>query len=279
MSKKTLFRYAPWLGMGLGWTLGGAIGAVLGNVVGVAVMKLKLYINENEQFESEVGDFGVAFIVLAAGVIKADRKIYKVEIALVKEMLVKQYGYEMGGKGASLLTSILKEKIDLNKACKQIKANMSYPEKLNMLYFLFRLAARDKKIDPREVDVLSLISTAIGIRSTDYSSIKAMFVKEKKTTYSQQRTSSGKGEQQRQKSEEKSSRRARVTYVYNAYAVLGLTESATADEVKIAFRKLAVKHHPDKVAHLSEAHRKAAKEKFQKINSAYQYIKRKKGMH
>ena len=44
------------------------------------------------------------------------------------------------------------------------------------------------------------------------------------------------------------------------YAVLGVSETATTDEIKKAFRKLAVKHHPDKGGN---------KEKFQEINEAH----------
>ena len=41
---------------------------------------------------------------------------------------------------------------------------------------------------------------------------------------------------------------------------------------------MAVKHHPDKVVHLGEEFRKAAKEKFQKIQGAYHSIKKERGI-
>ena len=46
----------------------------------------------------------------------------------------------------------------------------------------------------------------------------------------------------------------------NYYDVLWVSETATIDEIKKAFRKLAIKHHPDKWW---------SKEKFQEINEAY----------
>ena len=62
-----------------------------------------------------------------------------------------------------------------------------------------------------------------------------------------------------------------------AYDVLEITSSATDEEVKKAYRDMAKKHHPDKVANLGEDVKKAATEKFQKINAAYEEIKKQRG--
>ena len=49
------------------------------------------------------------------------------------------------------------------------------------------------------------------------------------------------------------------------YQILGITKKATADEIKKAYRKLAVKWHPDK----NPNNKVAAEEKFKKISEAY----------
>lgn len=46
----------------------------------------------------------------------------------------------------------------------------------------------------------------------------------------------------------------------DAYKVLEIDPSATDDEVRTAYRRLALKHHPDRVATLGEDIRKAAEE-------------------
>lgn len=51
------------------------------------------------------------------------------------------------------------------------------------------------------------------------------------------------------------------------YAVLGLEKGASDDEIKRAFRKLAIKYHPDK-----NQGNKEAEEKFKDINEAYQVL-------
>ena len=61
------------------------------------------------------------------------------------------------------------------------------------------------------------------------------------------------------------------------YEILGVSKSASASEIKKAYRKMAIKHHPDKVNQLGEEHQKAAKEKFQKIQDAYEVIKKERG--
>ena len=61
------------------------------------------------------------------------------------------------------------------------------------------------------------------------------------------------------------------------YLILEITSSASDDEVKKAYRKMAVKFHPDKVAALGEEVQKAANEKFQKVQSAYENIKKQRG--
>ncbi|MGB0524950.1 MAG: DnaJ domain-containing protein [Flammeovirgaceae bacterium] len=54
----------------------------------------------------------------------------------------------------------------------------------------------------------------------------------------------------------------------NYYHILGLTATATDHEIKRAFKRLAVKYHPDKNPH----DRRSAEEKFKRVNAAYQVL-------
>ena len=54
----------------------------------------------------------------------------------------------------------------------------------------------------------------------------------------------------------------------DAYKVLGLTPNATDDEVRKAYKKMVLQHHPDRVAHLGEEAKNAATKKMQEINKA-----------
>jgi len=92
--------------------------------------------------------------------------------------------------------------------------------------------------------MIDAIGTFLGIRPADLNSIKAMFVKD----------------------------------VDSAYKILEVPKSATDEEVKKAYHKMAIKYHPDKVAHLGDDVRRAATEKFQKLSGAYEEIKKRRGL-
>ena len=64
----------------------------------------------------------------------------------------------------------------------------------------------------------------------------------------------------------------------SSYIILGVDRNTTNEEIKKAYRGLAVKYHPDKVGYLGEDIKKKAKEKFQQINEAYETIKKERGM-
>lgn len=62
------------------------------------------------------------------------------------------------------------------------------------------------------------------------------------------------------------------------YRVLGLSADATAEEIHRAYRQLAAKYHPDKVAHLGEEFRRLAEQRFKEIQAAYQELKQRRGI-
>jgi len=183
--------------------------------------------------------------VLSAAVMKADQKIVKSELEFVRSFFIHQFGEEEGSRLIKMLQEILKQDINIQEVSIQVGQYTDYPVKLQLVNYLFGIAAADGYYHPDEVDMISAIAGYMGVSSGDFSSIKAMFVK-----------STGW-----------------------AYDVLEITSNATDDEVKKAYREMAKKHHPDMVAHLGEDIRKSATEKFQKISAAYDEIKKQRGLN
>ena len=231
--------YGKWIGGGLGWAFGGPIGAILGFAMGSMFDGSKGYYKGTAR-----GDFAMSLLVLSAAVMKADGKVVKSELEFVKNFFLQQFGIEETERLILMLKEILKQEINIREVSVQIGQAMEYPSKLQMLHYLFGIAAADGQYHESEVDVIGRISGFMGISAADFASIRAMFVKN----------------------------------INNAYDILEIIPEATNEEVKKAYRRLAIEYHPDKVAHLGEDIRKSATEKFQTLNAAYEQIKKQRGM-
>jgi DnaJ like chaperone protein len=244
-------KIGKWIGSGLGWAFGGPIGALIGFAVGSALDNAS---GEKEDFNysstkkrtyrSQPDDFGVSLLVLVAAVMKADGKILKSELEYVRKFFLKQFGSERTKEHLITLREVLKKDIPLQDVCLQIKTYTMHPARLQLLHLLFGVAAVDGEVHSSELKVISQISAYLGISQKDYNSIKAMFFKE----------------------------------VDGDYKILEITKSATNGEIKKAYRKMAVKYHPDKVVHMGEEFQKSAKEKFQRVQEAYENLKKNRGI-
>ncbi|HNW56922.1 MAG TPA: TerB family tellurite resistance protein [Bacteroidales bacterium] len=234
------------LGAGFGWTFGGPIGALLGLLVGSMIDSTteQTSATTTGRVRTTQGDFGVSLIVLLAAVMKADGKVVKSELDYVKAFFVQQFGRESAKQALLMLKDILKQEILVRDICLQIRQNMDYSSRLQLLHLLFNVSVADGKIQPAEIELLEKISTAMGVATNDFSSIKNMFIPE----------------------------------TDSSYKILEIDQSSSNDEVKKAYRRMAMKYHPDKVSHLGDDFRKSAEEKFKKVNEAYEKIKKERNM-
>jgi len=63
-----------------------------------------------------------------------------------------------------------------------------------------------------------------------------------------------------------------------AYRTLGVSETATDEEVRQAYRQMALRYHPDRVSSQGDAARQRAEKKFQEITEARDIIFRARGL-
>ena len=68
------------------------------------------------------------------------------------------------------------------------------------------------------------------------------------------------------------------TQLDEAYRTLGVSEAASDDEVRQAYRRMALKYHPDRIASQGEEARLAAEKAFQQINQAKDRIFKARGL-
>ncbi|HHJ10075.1 MAG TPA: molecular chaperone DjlA [Bacteroidetes bacterium] len=236
-------KYGKWIGGGLGWAFLGPLGGILGFVIG-SIYDNAAEVKQLKPGQTTRGDFTVSLLVLLAAVMKADGKVVRSELDYVKEYLRRSMGSERARDAVMMLRDILKQNIPVKDVSMQVSRYLDYPSRLQLLHLLYGLSGADKIMHPKELEMIDLIARNMGVSETDRQSIKSMFVPDTDA----------------------------------AYRILGLDRTATDEEVKKAFRKMAVEYHPDKVSYLGEELQKVAKEKFQKINEAYETIRKERGM-
>ena len=252
-----------WIFAGLGWAVGGPIGALLGYFLGNAFSSPSHsdtqllgnsfhhgpYRNTGTQ-----ADINVALMVLIAAVMKADGQVKKSELAYVKRFLLQNYGEENGKQMLKVLQQLVQQDLPIDQICQQIKVNTDYNTRYHMVDFLFGISGADGEFHQAELNMLRLIVQYLGISQSDYLSIHERHVGSR-GSYSDTHAS-----------------RYSATHK-DPYKVLGISKEATDDEVKKAYRRMAMKYHPDRVAGMSEEMQRNAAEQMKEINEAYEQIK------
>ena len=191
------------------------------------------------------GDLTMSMVVLIAAMMKADGKVTQSELDNVRNFFTRQFGAPQAQQLLVVLRDVLKREIPVHEVCVQIRHNMAHPVRLQLLHYLVGLAHADGHVDRAEFELLKRIAHDLGINDKDLGSLSAMFRKADPSS---------------------------------AYQILEVPGTATDDEVKKAYRRMAMKFHPDKVAQLGEEVQKAAGEKFKKVQEAYETVQEQRGM-
>lgn len=241
-------KFGKWIGAGLGAFAFGPVGAIIGFIAGSAVDARQQQSQGSTKYQGPqrptTGGYVMSLLVLVAAIMKADGKTMKSELNYVKAFFVRNFGAQSANEAIGLLRDLLNQNIPVSDVCRQIQHYMDYSSRLQLLHFLFGIAQADGEIHPNEEKLIDHIGIQLGINPADYQSIKAMFVQN----------------------------------IDSAYKILEIESTATNDEVKKAYRRMAMKYHPDKVSYLGNDFQKAAKDKFQKVNKAYEEIKKQRNI-
>ena len=189
-------------------------------------------------------DIPTMLMALSATVMKADGKVLKAELDYVKQFFSQQFGNQFNSRHLQVLKQFLdSDRIPLNEICSDIRNRMPAEVCAQLVHYLFGIAKADGNVAESELKSIENIATLLGVSGQEFTSLKNMFYRD----------------------------------INSDYKILGITSSASNEEIKKAYRKMAITHHPDKVASMGEEYQKGAKEKFLKIQEAYENIKKKRG--
>jgi DnaJ like chaperone protein len=254
-----------WLGGFIGFMAGGPLGAlaglVLGSIFDVLTEKQtdgtnSINSSQQQSLNGQRNSFLFSLLVLASYIIKADGKIMHSEMDLVRNFLRTNFGEASVKEGEDILTRLFQEQDRMNstnpyafkntirQCCAQIAMNMGQSERLQLLNFLVMIAQSDGVVSTEEVAALKEVALYLGLSNAEIDSMLNL-----------------KGDS-----------------IEDAYKVLEVSPNATDDEVRKAYRRMALKHHPDRVATLGEDVRNAAQKKFQEINTAKEKIYKARGI-
>ena len=225
-----------WIGIGAGWFLGGPIGAIIGYYIGKNFFQGK---NDNAKA------YEVSLLILSSLVIKSDGKIIKEELEYVKNFFTNTFGVNKANQYFKIFNNLNKQSLSsqLRPICIQLNKYINHSSRLQIIHFLFGVSASDNEIHISEKILIEKIATYLNISKYDFESIQSMFVDNRSDNS-----------------------------LEKYYKILGVNNSASIDEVKKAYRKMAMKYHPDKLQGVSSDIVKLAEEKFQLVQDAYENI-------
>lgn len=251
------FAFNSFWGALLGYTIGSFIDSARsqGNVVDDSFVGngSQGYSQSGYGYQNPRNAFFTAFLTLSAHIIQADGKIMHSEMEVVRSFLRSSFGEQMMQQCNKQLLNIFEQRkhmsdyqwnLHVRTSCSNICQVLDVDQRIQLLAFLCDVGKADGKVDNNELSALKSIAIDLGL---SVSLIDQMLNMGGKT-------------------------------LDEAYKVLGISPDATDDEVKKAYRKMALQYHPDRVASMGPEVQEASKRKFQEINDAKDRIYKARGL-
>ena len=247
------------LGLGMGGSWGAAVGVIVGHMYDTRQDSGVGFWSNSRSFTATIEEsvFTMGVIVLGAKMAKADGRVTRAEIEAFKRVFQIAPAQEAT---VGHLFDRAKQSADGFEpyALQLANAFRHNPAVLEeILSGLFIIAAADHAgLSFAEITFLKRVAFIFGFGADDFARIAAR---------------SGIRYQSREKPQNPLS---------ESYAILGLSETSSAEETKTAYRALIRKHHPDKLMAqgMPPEFVATATEKMKRINAAYDAVCKAKGI-
>ncbi|TVQ35821.1 MAG: co-chaperone DjlA [Wenzhouxiangella sp.] len=248
------------IGAVAGWLIGGFLGLVFGAATGYGLgwfmLRLALPVGQ-AGLEGQYLD--VTFAVMGA-LCKADGRVSQAEIGVAEAYFDKLALSQEQRRVAR--ESFARGKcvgFDLYREVSALRRLLRHNQALLQLFLQVQLSAiaADGRVHEAEHRMMLRVAQALGLSEADVERLEAML----------RHSSVGSDVPTAQARED-------------AYAVLGVSSSASDAEVKRAYRRLMSRYHPDKFAAegLCERMRAVAEERVLEVRKAYDTVRRQRGM-
>jgi len=245
------------LGGTFGWMAFGVLGALLGVYIG---HKFDTGLAHNpfdpERQQRIKKTFFKSTFAIMGHIAKADGQVSQEEIQMAQRVMAQmELSGDMKKDAIAEFNRGKSEGFNLDGELDEFKQTCQHQKNLIRMFIEVQLqgAFADGVLDDAEDKILLHICGRLGIPSFAYEQLKRML-----------------GASQRRGAHQQSG-----STPEEAYAILGVEESATDAEVKKAYRRLISQHHPDKLVSkgLPDEMMKMAKEKTQEITEAYDTLR------
>ncbi|NRA13037.1 MAG: DnaJ domain-containing protein [Crocinitomicaceae bacterium] len=192
-----------------------------------------------------------AHVSLAARMIQLDVEDAGKKVIYMHNYFRRKFRYSEF-KFQDALTDCYSNPVDEKLVIKWLNIHISdRSKKMQIMYFLAGLAHVDGSINSREMKMLHSINGLLNLSPKEFQSVIGMY-------------------QQRQRRKAQPSSYTKKSALKLACEILGISEQASKDEIKKAYRKLVKIHHPDRFENESQDQQDLAVERFIEIQKAYE---------
>ncbi|XOV67617.1 MAG: DnaJ domain-containing protein [Fluviicola sp.] len=197
-----------------------------------------------------------AYISLGALMVRKDTASYGEKVLYLNNYFSKNFPRTHYNFGRSF-TESLKNPIRPKALTKYLRRRLPQRRhRMQIMYFLAGLATVDGSMNKREIELLQEVNSILELSPKDFDSIIAMYT------------------QKQSRKESTLDAMPKLTAVQLACKILGVSEHASKEEIKKAYRDLVKLHHPDRFATQPEEHQELAEERFIEIQKAYEVLER-----